>query len=157
VFGLDMTAGCPHGCAYCHIRSLKSFPGEDRVLFDPFVSEKLAAFLDELELLPLQVVLSPSSDPLPPQREVRSETRKVIDALFNRHVPVMLMTRGRIGRPIRELLSAHADKVKVAIGTTTLNKSLSRAIEPWAASPRSRLRDLRYLLRLGVSTEVRLE
>src|SRR5436305_740687 len=76
VYGLDLTAGCLHDCVYCHIKSSSRYPGDDRVLFDPFTSEGIPEALDALELRPECVVLSPSSDPLPPNREVRNEAYK---------------------------------------------------------------------------------
>src|SRR6478736_6610443 len=63
VYGLDLTAGCFHGCPFCHIRDSSRYPGEDRVLFDPFTTERLAEALDAIDLPPAQVVLSPSGDP----------------------------------------------------------------------------------------------
>src|SRR5437588_771995 len=74
VFGLDLTAGCVHGCAFCHIRGASRFPGEGRILFDPRVPARLPAALDSLAEPPRLVVLSPASDPLPPVRAVREAT-----------------------------------------------------------------------------------
>ena len=156
-YGLDMTAGCIHGCGFCHIRGSSRFPGEDKVLFDPFTSERLAAVLDALESPPERVVLSPASDPLPPSREVRSETFQVVALLLSRRVPVQIMTRGRFSRKMVDLLAGHRDLVKVALGVTTLDRVLSRSLEPRAASPGGRIGDLGRLVNAGVDVEVRLE
>src|SRR3712207_3181478 len=78
VYGLDLTAGCPHGCPFCHIRGSPRFPGESRVLFDPRVADRLAEELDGLADPPRLVALSPSSDPLPPVREVRDAAVEVV-------------------------------------------------------------------------------
>src|SRR5438045_3616852 len=69
-FGIDLTAGCPHGCRFCYIRGLSRYPGEGRVLFDPHVARRLVPELNALAEPPRQVVLSPASDPLPPVRAV---------------------------------------------------------------------------------------
>src|SRR3954469_17244440 len=66
IFGLDLTAGCVGGCPFCHIRGAPRYPGEGRVLFDPGASLRLGAELDGMSRPPRLVVLSPTSDPLPP-------------------------------------------------------------------------------------------
>ena len=157
VYGLDLTAGCGHGCPFCHIRSSSRYPGDDVVRFDPFSSGHLPAALDALDLRPDRVVLSPSSDPLPPLREVRSEAYNVVRVLLERDVGVQIMTRGRFSRAMIKLLGRHRDRVRVAIGLMTMEKELARVLEPRAASPESRLRDVRRLAEVGVDVEVRLE
>lgn len=157
VYGLDMTAGCFHGCGFCSIRGSSRYPGEDRSLFDPFTTERLAAALDEMEMSPAQVVLSPSSDPLPPLREVRDETLKALSLLLSRGVGVHVMTRGRISRRFVGLLAEHRDRVKVAVGVTTLDRLSGRSLEPRAATPGGRIADIGRLVAEGVDVEVRLE
>ena len=156
-YGLDLTAGCGHGCPFCHIRSSSRYPGDDVVRFDPFSSDHLPAVLDALELVPDRVVLSPASDPLPPLREVRAEAMKVTRILLERGVGVQMMTRGRFSRAMIDLLGRHRDRVRVAVALTTLEKSMARTLEPRAASTTSRVRDIRRLIEAGVDVQVRLE
>lgn len=157
VYGLDLTAGCFHGCPFCHIRNSSRYPGEDRVLYDPFTTERLAEALDAIDLPPTQVVLSPSGDPFPPLREVRAESSKCIKLLLDRGVGVQVMTRGRIPGTAVETLSIHRDRAKVAIAIMTLERSMARVLELRAASPSKRVSDIRRLVSAGVSVEVRLE
>ena len=156
-FGLDLTAGCGHGCAFCHIRGSQLFPGEGRVLFDPGTAARLAATLDGMDRLPGLVVLSPTSDPLPFQREIREEAIRVVRILLDREIDVALVTRGRVPRELVTLLAEHPDRVRVAVGITTLGRHLSRLLEPRAAAPGSRLRGLARLIEAGVPVEARLE
>jgi len=51
----------------------------------------------------------------------------------------------------------HPERVRVALGLTTLNRAISRALEPWAATPRTRLRGLNRLIEAGVDVELMLE
>lgn len=157
LYGLDLTAGCGHGCTYCHIRGTSRFPGDGLVRFDPATNERLVAMLDSLPEPPRQVVLSPSSDPLPPDREVRAETLRVARTLLERGIPVTIMTRGRIGRRLVELLAEHRSIVRVAVGTFTRDRDLACALEPNAAAPDVRLRGIARLLEAGVPVEVRVE
>lgn len=157
VYGLDLTAGCLHGCAYCHIRGARSYPGEDRVYFDPRSAELLPAALERLGEGVRRVVLSPSSDPLPPDRAVRAEAVRVVQVLLRQGIDVFLMTRGRVPRGLIRALSAHPGRATVAVGMLSLNRVLVRALEPRAASPRGRLRDLGRLVEAGVDVEARIE
>lgn len=157
LFGLDLTAGCLHGCAYCYIRGTGRYPGDGRVYFDPSSALALEAALDELGDEVKSVVMSPMSDPLPPQREIRAEAVRAASLLLDRGIATTVITRGRVPRAMVDVLAAHPGRAKVALGMTSLNKSLVRALEPRSASPRGRLRDLARLVEAGVEVEVRLE
>jgi DNA repair photolyase len=157
LFGIDLTAGCGHGCAFCHIRGLASYPGDDRVLFDPDVSARLDAALDAMGRPPRLVVLSPTSDPLPPHRELRALAVRVVRTLLGRGIEVLVMTRGRVPPALIEVMATSPDLSRVAMGVTSLDRGLVRRLEPWAAAPRMRLRSLARLIEAGVRVEVRLE
>lgn len=157
VYGLDLTAGCGHGCTYCYVRSNSRFPGEGLIRFDPATSERLLEFLDAMPRPPRQVVLSPLSDPLPPDREVRAEALRVARILLERGISVAIWTRGRIGRPLLELLAKYPDRARVSVGIMTRDRALTGALEPNAAAPEVRLRGIGRLLSSGVPVEVRVE
>jgi DNA repair photolyase len=157
IFGVDLTAGCGHGCAFCHIRGSASYPGDDRVLFDPGVSGRLATTLDAMAGPPRLVVLSPTSDPLPPNREIRAEAVRVVRTLLGRGIEVAVLTRGRVPPALVEVLAAAPDLSRVAVGLTSLDRGLVRRLEPLAAPPRVRLRGLARLIEAGVRVEARLE
>ena len=157
VFGLDLTAGCSGGCPFCHIRGSARYPGSDRVLFDPFTSEHLPKALDGLRTSPSLVVLSPSSDPLPLEREVRAEALRVVSVLLGRGLTVQIMTRGRFSADLIQVLAEHPEQARVAVALTTMEKPLSRILEPRTASPGRRVRDVARLIAAGLDVEVRLE
>jgi DNA repair photolyase len=157
VYGLDLTAGCLHGCPYCYIRSSPRWPGEGRVLFDPFSAANLEQALASLKETPRQVVLSPASDPLPRSREVRDEAVRVTAILLQRGIDVTIMTRGYVPRALSALLERYKSRARVEVGLTSLDRLLSRRLEPGAASPRARLRGLARLVKTGVPVSLRLE
>jgi len=126
-------------------------------LFDPFTTERLSDALDELELAPKSVVLSPSSDPLPACREIRDETYKTLKLLLSREIKVHLMTRGRITRRFVDLLARHRERVTVAMALMTTEKTLLRTLESRASSPGGRIADIGRLIAAGVNVELRLE
>ena len=157
LYGIDLTAGCSHGCGYCHIRASARYPGEGVVYFDPATASLLVGELDRLAEPPAGVILSPSSDPLPPIRAVREATFKIVTVLLRRGVSTTLMTRGRIPRALVDPIANAPDRVQVAVGLSTLDRQLSRALEPGAAHPRARLAGVARLASAGVEAVLRLE
>jgi DNA repair photolyase len=157
VYGIDLTSGCGVGCGYCHIRASARYPGEHRLPFDPYTTEATGAALEELGEAVRTVVLSPTSDPLPPYRPVRSEAVRVAERVLESGRELVLMTRGRLPRRLVALLAEHPGRARVALGMMSLNKGIVRALEPRSASPLGRIRDLERLTRSGVEVEVRLE
>jgi DNA repair photolyase len=157
LYGLDLTAGCLHGCGFCHIRGSGRYPGDEIVRFDPFSSDALAASLDELGDAVRRDVLSPASDPLPPHRGVRAEAVRAAEVVLGRGRELVVMTRGRVPRALVDVMAAHPGRATLALGIATLSKPIVRALEPRAASPRGRLRDLARLAAAGVAVEARVE
>jgi DNA repair photolyase len=157
ILGIDLTAGCAHGCPFCHIRGAPGYPGEHRVLYDPSISRRLEWALESLDRPPKLVVLSPASDPFPPHRVVRHQAQRAIKALLARRIPVLLMTRGRIPQDLIASLAEHRDRVRVAVALTTLDRDLSQALEPAAAPPWVRIGRIARLVEAGVPVEVRIE
>jgi DNA repair photolyase len=157
LYGLDLTAGCALGCSFCYVRGTARDPGPGRLLFDPEVAALIGPALDAMGRPPRRVVLSPSSDPLPPIREVRDASIRVMETLLGRGIEVVLMTRGRVTRDVVSLLASAPGLVHVAVGVATLGRSLSRLLEPMAPPGRSRLKGIGRLIEAGVPVEVRLE
>jgi DNA repair photolyase len=91
-----------------------------------------------------------------PLAEVQAETAAVVDVLAEHGVEAWLMTRGFIRPAILRRLAAHAGRVKVTVGFTTLERQLQRVLEPMAAPPRMRLRQLARLHQAGIPTRVEL-
>ncbi|WP_169980840.1 SPL family radical SAM protein [Tautonia rosea] len=157
LYGIDLTAGCAMGCAFCFVKGTMRDPGPGRLLFDPRVVKAIGPAIEALDVPPKRVVLSPSSDPLPPIREVRSATLRIIEQLLERGIEVVVMTRGRVTRDLARLLGSAPDRVRVAVGVTTLGRSLSRALEPSAPLGTRRLKGMECLIEAGIPVEARLE
>jgi hypothetical protein len=97
------------------------------------------------------------SDPLPPSLEVRTATTAIVRTLLGKGIEVLVMTRGRVGPDLVDVLAEHPGKARVALGFLTCDPKLGRVLEPRAASTRARLRSLARLIGAGVDVEVRLE
>jgi pyruvate-formate lyase-activating enzyme len=154
--GLNVTRGCLLRCTFCPVRAAPDGRRRETVLYTD-AAQRLAADLAAAPRLPRAVYVSPASDPFPPIDAVQRETARVVRALAAHGVEAWLMTRG-VARA--EALAALADcreRVKVTASLTTCDRALRRALEPWTAPPRLRLRQLVRLRRLGVPVQAALE
>ncbi len=155
--------GCEHGCIYCFARPTHSFlnlsPGLD-------FETKLVAKHNAVELLqrelaatsykPAVIALGVITDAYQPIERELKLTRGVVEVLTRTRHPFGLITKSSlIERDIDLLAPAAADGVVAAtISITTLDHSLSRILEPRAASPMRRMRTVRTLAAAGIPVTV---
>jgi DNA repair photolyase len=157
VLSLNVARGCGHRCGFCLVRAYASHPGDGVVQVYQHTPEQLAEELASRRRLPRAVLISPSTDPFPPLSEVQAETVRVVDVLARQGVEAWLMTRGYIRPFALQALALRAKSVKVLVGITTVERTLQRILEPLAAPPRLRLRQMAALRRAGVSVQVGLD
>jgi DNA repair photolyase len=106
---------------------------------------------------PRAVHLCPSADPFLPSSTLQDEVAAVTDVLARCGLQIWLVTRGYLRYDARRTLLRHRDRVKVRFGLSTLDRSLQRALEPCAAPPALRLRQIARLRSAGVAVQVALE
>jgi DNA repair photolyase len=157
VLSLNLARGCVHRCTFCSVRASPSYPGDAAVYLFTDTCERLAAELAVRPRRPRAVYVSPSTDPFPPLAEFQAATARVVETLAGHGVEAWLMTRGYIRPGTLEVLAAHRDRVKVTVGMTTLDRTLQRVLEPLAAPPRLRLRQIARLRSLGIPVQVAVE
>lgn len=157
VLGLNLMVGCGHRCPFCPARAYPNNPGDGIVqLFGDNV-ERIDEELAARKHKPRAVYVSPATDPFPPLAEVQAETARVVEALARHGVSAWLMTRGLIRPSALRVLEAHRERVKVTVGITTMNRELQRVLEPLAAPPRLRIRQIGRLRELGIESRVSIE
>lgn len=157
VLGLNLTLGCGHRCVFCSVRGSSGYPGDGTVLVGSDTVARLAGELGSRQPRPRAVYLCPATDPFPPLQAVQQETARVIDLLASQGVEAWLMTRGFVRPLALAVLEKHRERVRLTVGLTTLDRGLQRLLEPLAAPPRLRLRQLARLRALGVPVQVALE
>jgi DNA repair photolyase len=157
VLALNVARGCVHRYSFCAIRASSSYPGDEVIQVYSHIPEKLSEELDRRGQLPRAVFVSPATDPFPPMSEVQAETVRIVEVLARRGVETWLMTRGYIRPFALKALTAHAKTAKVLVGMTTLDRPMQRIVEPLAAPPRLRLRQIAQLRGMGAAVEVGLD
>lgn len=106
---------------------------------------------------PRAVHVCPDSEPFPAVLEIQKETARVIEVLAQHEIQSWLTTRGYIRPAVLDVLAENRKWIKIRIGLTTLDRTVQRALEPLAAPPQLRLKQIEKLRSLGIAVQVTLE
>jgi DNA repair photolyase len=101
------------------------------------------------------IELSTSSDPYPPIEEWVGLTRNTLLLLRVHGMKILITTKSRI--VVRDVDIFSKSHAAVMITITTLDREVSRRLEPEASSPENRLRTVQYLKDHGVPVGVRID
>ncbi|MDN3512772.1 MAG: radical SAM protein [Candidatus Brocadia sp.] len=157
VASLNPTLGCVHQCVYCYARGYSMYPGDGKVFVYGNMPEKLKKELSTRRKLPAYVFFSTTCDALQPIPQVLRVTYELMEVLLEYGVGVNLLTKGRIPVKFLQLFSQYKKMVHVQIGITTLNRDIQKRIEPYAATPQERIRNIERLCATGIVPEVKLD
>ena len=155
--------GCEHGCVYCYARPSHSFVGLSSGLdFETklFAKPNAAALLEKELAAPgyqcRPLALGTNTDPYQPIEKQRRITREMLEVLEKANHPVGVLTKSALVTRDIDILSRMAKKglARVALSITTLDRKLSRAMEPRCSNPALRLDALRQLSDAGIPTSV---
>ena len=160
---LNPYRGCEHGCVYCFARPTHSYlelsPGldfETRLFAKVNAPELLRRELSAPSYTPSAIALGVNTDAYQPCEGKLQITRQVLQVLQECQHPVGLITKSSLIERDIDLLSAMA-KQKLAVAAitlTTLDHSISRILEPRAASPSRRLETIARLAAAGIPVSV---
>lgn len=153
--------GCEHGCSYCFARPSHAYmglsPGQDfesRLFAKPDAAVLLEQELADPKYVPKVIAIGTNTDPYQPIEKSWRITRSILEVLERTNHPVGIVTKSAMVTRDIDILSRMAEKglVKVALSVTTMDKKLSRAMEPRATSPSKRLEALQALHDAGIPT-----
>ncbi|NPA23016.1 MAG: radical SAM protein [Crenarchaeota archaeon] len=150
-YTLNPYTGCSHMCLYCYATSYigrrRSTPKRDAV----------RKVLHDLKIIDRRLVInmSTSSDPYPPEESDQNLTRRILDVLVRSGCRVLITTKGSIFE--RDLDIMRNGNVAIMVTITTLDRDLSRRLEPGAPSPEERIRALEKASGEGIPVGVRID
>ncbi len=153
--------GCEHGCIYCFARPSHSFMGlsagldfETTLYAKPNAAQLLEKELAKKNYKPRTIAIGTNTDPYQPIEKQWRVTREILEVLEAANHPVGIVTKSALVTRDIDILSRMASKglAKVAISITSLDRRLSRAMEPRAATPGLRLKTIRDLIKAGIPT-----
>ncbi|UAB90281.1 PA0069 family radical SAM protein [Ruegeria sp. SCSIO 43209] len=155
--------GCEHGCVYCFARPTHAYLGlspgldfETRLVARPNAAELLRRELSARSYKVATIALGTNTDPYQPIEKNRKITRSCLKVLRDFQHPVGIVTKGTLIERDLDILAPMARNglVRVGISLTTLDRDLSRRMEPRAPSPQRRLGMIRNLTEAGVPVRV---
>ena len=151
--------GCEHGCVYCFARPTHSYMGlsagldfESKLFAKPDAARLLERELSKPGYKPRTIAIGTNTDPYQPIEKEWRIMRQILEVLEKAGHPVAIVTKSALILRDIDILSRMAAKglVKVGISVTTLDRKLSRLMEPRAATPSRRLEVIRALSEAGI-------
>jgi DNA repair photolyase len=151
--------GCEHGCVYCFARPSHAYMGmspgldfETRLFAKPDAAELLERELSRPGYEPRVIAIGTNTDPYQPIEKTWGLMRGILDVLDRHNHPVSIVTKSALILRDIDVLSRMAERglVKVRMSLTTLDRTLSRSMEPRAATPSRRLAAMRALNDAGI-------
>lgn len=155
--------GCEHGCAYCYARpthaNMGLSPGldfESRLFAKSNIHEVLELELRKPSYRCRPIMLGANTDPYQPIEKTHKLSRKILEVLTDYQHPVAIVTKSAMVLRDLDILAPMAEKglASVAVSVTTLDRDLSRKLEPRAPVPDKRLQAMRQLSAAGVPVTV---
>lgn len=155
--------GCEHGCVYCFARPSHAFMGlspgldfETRLFAKPNAAELLERELARPGYTPRPIAIGTNTDAYQPLERRHKIMREILEVLDRYNHPVGIVTKSALVARDTDILGRMAERnlAKVALSITTLNRKLSRSMEPRASAPHKRLDAVRTLAEAGIPTSV---
>jgi len=151
--------GCEHGCIYCFARPTHAYlnlsPGldfETKIFRKPDAPELLRQELSARNYVPATIQLGINTDAYQPTERTEMLTRRILEVLAEFGHPVGILTKSALIQRDIDILGPMAEKglVKAGVSITTLDRTMSRIMEPRAATPMKRLETIRALKSAGI-------
>ena len=155
--------GCEHGCVYCFARPAHAFMGlsagldfESKLFAKPDAAKLLKRELGRDGYKAATIAIGTNTDPYQPIERKWRIMREILEVLNKYDHPVAIVTKSALVTRDAGILSGMAEKglVKVALSVTTLDRKLSRNMEPRASTPERRLEAMKLLSGAGVPVSV---
>ncbi len=160
---LNPYRGCEHGCIYCFARPSHAYMGHSPGLdFESILYAKtnIAQLLEKeisrphYQVKPLAI--GSNTDPYQPVEKKWRIMREVLELLERTNHPVSIVTKSALILRDIDILSRMAGKnlVRVAISVTSLDRKVTRGMEPRASSPGLRLKTIHDLAQANIPVSV---
>lgn len=162
ILRLDPYIGCSFNCRYCFVKSLPGVGGAPRPIPGyPRLLERVLLRLSGTPLLDMPFRLSALTDPLQSIEGVMKYTYEVLRLALSNGLKILLSTKSALvaHEPWLDQILRLAERHSITVQMTlvTLDKRLSRCMEPGAPPPEERLKAIEVLADSGVPVVVRLQ
>lgn len=155
--------GCEHGCIYCYARPNHAYAGlspgidfETKLFVKANAVELLEAEFSKPRYKPKTIMLGGVTDIYQPIERGYGITRGILEVMEKWRHPVSLITKSQLVIRDIDIVARLAERglAKAAVSVTTLERRISRVMEPRAAAPHRRIEAIRMLAQAGVPVTV---
>jgi DNA repair photolyase len=159
----NLYRGCQHACAYCYARPTHEYldmgAGTDfdtKIVVKKQAPALLRAAFDKPSWVGEQVMFSGVTDCYQPIEKELELTRQCLEVCLEYRNPVSVITKSALVERDIELFLALQEQARfhLSVSLAFTDNALSRAIEPWAASPDRRFRVIETMAKAGVRVAV---
>lgn len=155
--------GCEHGCIYCFARPSHAYLGlspgldfESRLVAKPNAPVLLDRELSAKHYKPAVIAIGTNTDPYQPIEKDQKIMRGLLEVLYAHRHPVAVVTKGTLIERDADILGemGRLGLARVGISITTMDRDISRKMEPRAPAPERRLKTIRHLTEAGCPVRV---
>jgi len=155
--------GCEHGCTYCFARPTHTYLGfsagldfESRILIKPDAAVLLRKELAKPSYRCAPIAMGTNTDPYQPLERKYGITRQILEVLAEHDHPVTIVTKSALVERDIDILAGMASKnlARVFMSVTTLNRDISRTLEPRTSAPERRILAIQRLHAAGIPVGV---
>ena len=157
--------GCEHGCNYCYARPSHAYLGlspgldfETKLFAKPDAAEKLRVELAAPNYRVEPIAIGVNTDAYQPIEREYKVTRSILEVLDETAHPAYLITKNALVERDLDILKSMAERnlVSVTLTIVTLDKEISRRLEPRASAPPRRLQAVERLAAAGIPVNVNI-
>ena len=150
--------GCEHGCIYCFARPTHAYLGlspgldfETRLIARPEAPEILERELRAKSYKVAPIAIGTNTDPYQPIEKDHRIMRRILEVLHAYRHPVCVVTKGTLIERDADILGemGRMGLARVGISVTTLDRDVSRKMEPRVPAPARRLQTIQRLADAG--------
>jgi DNA repair photolyase len=155
--------GCLHACAYCYARPYHEYLGfgagtdfETKLVVKPRAAELLRAAFERKSWKGETVAFSGVTDCYQPLEASLRLTRSCLEVCAEYRNPVGIITKGPLIERDLDVLQTLAQEARLSVYITLPfhDEQVARAMEPYVATPRRRLRTIERLAAAGITVGV---
>ena len=155
--------GCEHGCVYCYARPSHNYLDlssgldfETKLFAKTGVVDQLRRELARPKYQVAPIAIGTNTDPYQAIEGRYQTTRQILELMLETRHPVAIVTKGAMIERDIDLLAALAEQglTRVGISVTSLDRTLSRRMEPRAPDPKRRLAVIHRLSDAGIPVRV---
>jgi len=162
-FSINPYRGCEHGCIYCYARPSHEYLGfspgidfETKIIVKHDAPELLEAELSKKSWIPQPIALSGNTDCYQPVERKLQLTRRCLEVFLKLRNPVSITTKNAMILRDLDILKelASMQLASVTISISSLNRELTRKMEPRTSVPSQRLHTIEELSKNGIQVGV---